>query len=157
LLHADAASWLRWLVNELGVELGDKAHQPAPIERALIDGTPYRGDFAAEHDPIETAEVEDPDKADETTEEDGHEPESADRDSEHPADPPADELDVATQHEAAEPGTSVSMDAVSVDAEPEPVAELVHELAPTGDETNHDAQDRPRAGEPAAQEAPLAA
>ncbi|MEU4576031.1 hypothetical protein [Nonomuraea sp. NPDC023979] len=40
---ADAAQWLRFVVNELGPELGDKAYVPAPIEQALIDGTPYQG------------------------------------------------------------------------------------------------------------------
>ncbi|MER7363501.1 hypothetical protein [Nonomuraea wenchangensis] len=41
---ADATVWLRFLVQELGPELGDKAYDPAPIERSLIDGVPYRGD-----------------------------------------------------------------------------------------------------------------
>ncbi|MDA0634359.1 ParB/RepB/Spo0J family partition protein [Nonomuraea sp. CA-218870] len=44
---ADAAAWLRFLVNELGPELGEKAYVPAPIEQALIDGVPYLGDTPA--------------------------------------------------------------------------------------------------------------
>ncbi|PRX48938.1 ParB family chromosome partitioning protein [Nonomuraea fuscirosea] len=43
----DAALWLRFLVNTLGPELGTRTlqpYQPAPIEQALIDGVPYRGD-----------------------------------------------------------------------------------------------------------------
>ncbi|MGW3352655.1 ParB/RepB/Spo0J family partition protein [Nonomuraea rubra] len=48
--RADAALWLRFLVNTLGPELGTRTiqpYQPAPIERALIDGTLYRGDVPA--------------------------------------------------------------------------------------------------------------
>ncbi|MEU8398274.1 hypothetical protein AB0C28_24030 [Nonomuraea sp. NPDC048892] len=51
----DAALWLRFLVNTLGPELGTRAlqpYQPAPIEQALIDGTPYRGDV-----PVDQADV----------------------------------------------------------------------------------------------------
>ncbi|MEV4837852.1 hypothetical protein AB0K05_25245 [Nonomuraea sp. NPDC049486] len=60
---ADAAAWLRFLVNELGPELGEKAYTPAPIEQALIDGTPYLGDTPADTDPF-TAGQEDDDPAD---------------------------------------------------------------------------------------------
>lgn len=45
---ADAALWLRFLVNTLGPELTTRTlqpYQPAPIEQALIDDTPYRGDI----------------------------------------------------------------------------------------------------------------
>ncbi|MFG1949290.1 ParB/RepB/Spo0J family partition protein [Nonomuraea sp. NPDC048826] len=48
---ADAAVWLRFLVNELGPELGEKAYVPAPIEQALIDGVPYLGDTPADPTP----------------------------------------------------------------------------------------------------------
>ncbi|MGP3920565.1 ParB/RepB/Spo0J family partition protein [Nonomuraea sp. 10N515B] len=48
--RADAATWLRFLVTELGPELGDKAYDPAPIEKSLIDGVPYRGDTPAWQD-----------------------------------------------------------------------------------------------------------
>ncbi|MFC5813616.1 hypothetical protein [Nonomuraea harbinensis] len=56
---ADAAVWLRFLVNELGPELGDKAYAPAPIEQALIDGTPYLGDTPADADPVASAQEND--------------------------------------------------------------------------------------------------
>jgi ParB family chromosome partitioning protein len=49
--RTDAALWLRFLVTTLGPELGTRTiqpYQPAPIERALIDGTPYRGDAPAD-------------------------------------------------------------------------------------------------------------
>ncbi|MEV0150025.1 MULTISPECIES: hypothetical protein [unclassified Nonomuraea] len=41
----DAALWLRFLVTTLGAELGARAHQPAPIERTLIEGKLYAGDI----------------------------------------------------------------------------------------------------------------
>ncbi|PZG19925.1 hypothetical protein C1J01_10820 [Nonomuraea aridisoli] len=47
---SDAALWLRFLVQELGPELADKAYVPVPIEQALIEGVPYRGDNPAERD-----------------------------------------------------------------------------------------------------------
>ncbi|MDP4510296.1 ParB/RepB/Spo0J family partition protein [Nonomuraea turcica] len=57
---SDAALWLRFVVQELGPELADKAYDPAPIERALIEGTAYRGDTPEEDsispDPQEEAE-----------------------------------------------------------------------------------------------------
>ncbi|HEX4815836.1 MAG TPA: hypothetical protein VFV66_24080 [Nonomuraea sp.] len=48
----DAAAWLRFLVNDLGPELGEKAYRPSPIEQALIDGTPYRGSAPAGQDNV---------------------------------------------------------------------------------------------------------
>lgn len=57
----DAATWLRFLVHELGPELGDKAYAPAPIEQALIDGTPYLGDTPPDTAPdLPSREDDDP-------------------------------------------------------------------------------------------------
>lgn len=64
----DAATWLRFLVNELGPELGEKAYTPAPIEQALIDGTPYLGDTPAQDDDVPQDPATDDDKSLETGE-----------------------------------------------------------------------------------------
>ncbi|AQZ62996.1 Chromosome (plasmid) partitioning protein ParB [[Actinomadura] parvosata subsp. kistnae] len=61
--RADAALWLRFLVDTLGPELGTRTlqpYQPAPIERALIDGTPYRGDAPADQTDIAGEEPTEP-------------------------------------------------------------------------------------------------
>ncbi|SPL88421.1 Chromosome (plasmid) partitioning protein ParB [[Actinomadura] parvosata subsp. kistnae] len=61
--RADAALWLRFLVDTLGPELGTRTlqpYQPAPIERALIDGTPYRGDVPADQTDIAGEELTEP-------------------------------------------------------------------------------------------------
>ncbi|MFC5821009.1 ParB/RepB/Spo0J family partition protein [Nonomuraea harbinensis] len=66
---ADAAAWLRFLVNELGPELGEKAYAPAPVEQALIDGTPYLGDTPVAMEPV-TAGREGDDPADSAVDQD---------------------------------------------------------------------------------------
>lgn len=56
----DAALWLRFLVRELGPELGEQAYQPSPIERAVIDGTPYRGDTPPQEGPLTGQDATEP-------------------------------------------------------------------------------------------------
>ncbi|MGW3353275.1 ParB/RepB/Spo0J family partition protein [Nonomuraea rubra] len=73
----DAATWLRFLVNELGPELGEAAYRPCPIERALIDGVPYRGDTVAAQDAVSQGDASAGDSGEPGVEADAAQPDVA--------------------------------------------------------------------------------
>lgn len=139
----DATLWLRFLTSDIGAELTERheanpkslaPHRPAPIEQALIEGTPYRGDAAADAESVDHDEI-DHDEIDEAVEldeaDDGHdnvdsldelqESEPEQHNPSSPSDPagPDDPIgpDATDEPRAGRPADAEPSDAEAVDAE----------------------------------------